>query len=276
MISKKHCDHVCCFGHKKERNFEKLPKQRENEQSSDEKYAKQETRTRRILDAALELVQRWGYRKTTLDDIAKQAGVTKGTIYQHWKTREALFGALLQHEYLSFMLDFRALIANDPHSALLSSLLKHLVSLTARHPLFKAILQGDTETLGDLGDLLRSNTGQQLIPMRLETSRVYLEQLRAKGLLRTNVSIDTQMKMLTAICMGFFLSDRMMPPDRRFSLDEMRDSLAETVQRTFEPDELPSQDVVEEASQAFLRLFDQFLDLLQQRHQTMDDDKDAE
>ena len=109
------------------------------------------------------------------------------------------------------MLDFRALIANDPHSALLSSLLKHLVSLTARHPLFKAILQGDTETLGDLGDLLRSNTGQQLIPMRLETSRVYLEQLRAKGLLRTNVSIDTQMKMLTAICMGFFLSDRMMP-----------------------------------------------------------------
>ena len=85
----------------KKRNFEKLPKQRENEQSSDEKYAKQETRTRRILDAALELVQRWGYRKTTLDDIAKQAGVTKGTIYQHWKTREALFGALLQHEYLS-------------------------------------------------------------------------------------------------------------------------------------------------------------------------------
>ncbi len=243
-----------------------MPKQGDKELFPDKRHVKQETRTDRILDAALELVQRWGYRKTTLDDIAKQAGVTKGTLYQYWKTREALFEALLQREYLSFMLDFRERIANDPHSALLSSLIRHLVFLMATHPLLKAILQGDTEMLGDLGDLIRSKTGQQLIPARLTASQVYLEQLRAKGLLRTNVSIDTQMKMMTAVCMGFFLTDRVMPPDRRFSLDEMAEGLGETIQRTFEPEDSPSPDVVEEATQTFLRLFDQFLDALQQHH----------
>lgn len=253
-----------------------MPKQGDKEAVPDERHGKQEARTNRILDAALELVQRWGYRKTTLEDIAKQAGVTKGTLYQHWKTREALFEALLQREYLSFMVDFRERIANDPRSALLSSLIKHLVFLMDTHPLLKAILQGDTDILGDLGDLIRSTTGQQLIPARLQASQVYLEHLREKGLLRTNVSIDTQMKRMTAICMGFFLTDRMMPPDRRFSLDEMAEGLGETIQLAFEPEEPPSPEVVEEATQAFLRLFDQFLGALQQRHQAMDDERSAE
>ena len=57
--------------------------------------SKREERADRILDAAANLILRWGYKKTTIDDIAKQAGVAKGTIYLHWKTREDLFVALL-------------------------------------------------------------------------------------------------------------------------------------------------------------------------------------
>ncbi len=34
-------------------------------------------RAQRILDAVEELTLRWGYSKTTIDDIAKQAGVAK-------------------------------------------------------------------------------------------------------------------------------------------------------------------------------------------------------
>lgn len=239
-----------------------MPKQGDKEPLPDERHGKQEARTNRILDATLELVLRWGYRKTRLDDIAKQAGVTKGTLYQHWKTRESLFEALLQREYLSFMLDLREQIANDPRSAFLSSLIKHLVVLMDAHPLLKAILQGDTDILGDLGELIRSTTGQQLIPARLQASQVYLEHLREKGLLRTHVSIDTQMKRMTAICMGFFLTDRIMPPDRRFSLEERAEGLAETIQIVFEPEDPPSPEVIEEETQAFLQLFDQFLGAL--------------
>ena len=88
--------------------------------------------------------------------------------------------------------------------------------------------------------------------------------------------IDTQMKRMTAICLGFFLTDRMMSPDRGFSLEEMAEGLGETIQLAFEPEEPPSPEVIEEATQAFLRLFDQFLGVLQERHQAMDDEVDAE
>ncbi len=60
-----------------------------------EDRSRRQERADRILDAAAELILRWGYRKTTIDDIAKQAGVAKGTIYLHWKTREDLFMALI-------------------------------------------------------------------------------------------------------------------------------------------------------------------------------------
>src|SRR5258706_11513929 len=47
-----------------------------------------------ILAAALELFGRYGYRRTSIDDIARQAGVAKGTVYLHVETKEALFRTL--------------------------------------------------------------------------------------------------------------------------------------------------------------------------------------
>ncbi|WP_163569887.1 helix-turn-helix domain-containing protein [Fodinicola feengrottensis] len=56
-------------------------------------------RAERVLDAAAELIVRWGYDKTTIEDIARaRRGRAKGTIYLHWKTREDLFIALLRRE----------------------------------------------------------------------------------------------------------------------------------------------------------------------------------
>jgi AcrR family transcriptional regulator len=41
-----------------------------------------------ILDAGDALFQRYGYQKTTVDDIAREARVGKGTIYLHFKSKE--------------------------------------------------------------------------------------------------------------------------------------------------------------------------------------------
>ena len=72
--------------------------QRIEEQEASRELSKREEREQRILDAAGELIQKWGYHKTTIDDIAKLARVAKGTIYLHWKTREELFLALIYRE----------------------------------------------------------------------------------------------------------------------------------------------------------------------------------
>ncbi|HEX5414643.1 MAG TPA: helix-turn-helix domain-containing protein, partial [Chloroflexota bacterium] len=75
---------------------------------------RQRERARRILDAAAELILRWGYDKTTIDDIARQAGVAKGTIYLHWKTREDLFAALVRREKLDMGEEVKRRVAQDP------------------------------------------------------------------------------------------------------------------------------------------------------------------
>jgi AcrR family transcriptional regulator len=41
-----------------------------------------------ILDAADHLLARYGYRKMTVDDIAQEAGIGKGTIYLHFASKE--------------------------------------------------------------------------------------------------------------------------------------------------------------------------------------------
>ncbi len=43
-----------------------------------------------VLDAADELLGRYGYRRMTMDDVAKSAGIGKGTIYLHFRSKEEL------------------------------------------------------------------------------------------------------------------------------------------------------------------------------------------
>jgi AcrR family transcriptional regulator len=51
-----------------------------------------------ILEAARGLYQRYGYRKTTMDDIAKAAGITKPTIYSYFKGKKDILAALVEWE----------------------------------------------------------------------------------------------------------------------------------------------------------------------------------
>src|SRR2546429_10012779 len=54
---------------------------------------KQQTRTR-LLDAAAKVFAAKGYFGAAVDDIAEAAGLTKGAVYAHFRTKEALYLAL--------------------------------------------------------------------------------------------------------------------------------------------------------------------------------------
>lgn len=49
-----------------------------------------------ILSAALTLFGHYGYRRTSIDDIAQEAGIAKGTVYLYFKSKEEIFRALSQ------------------------------------------------------------------------------------------------------------------------------------------------------------------------------------
>jgi AcrR family transcriptional regulator len=54
----------------------------------------QERRRREFLRAALKCLARRGYHETTVDDIVEEASLSKGALYQYFRTKEDLFLAL--------------------------------------------------------------------------------------------------------------------------------------------------------------------------------------
>jgi AcrR family transcriptional regulator len=52
-------------------------------------------RRQQLLAVACDLFARTGYHETSMDDIAEAAGVTKPVLYQHFPSKRALYGELL-------------------------------------------------------------------------------------------------------------------------------------------------------------------------------------
>ena len=56
-----------------------------------------------ILNAARELFFRFGFTKTSMDDIAAQCGLAKPSLYYYYKNKEAIFDAIVVGEAEQFM-----------------------------------------------------------------------------------------------------------------------------------------------------------------------------
>src|SRR5207253_2417552 len=82
-------------------------------------------REERILDAAAALLVRWGYRKTTIDDVAREAGVGKGTIYLHWKDKNKLFSAAIWRASRQASEEMMRRVAADPEGGLFHRVWTH-------------------------------------------------------------------------------------------------------------------------------------------------------
>ncbi len=210
-------------------------------------------RAHRILDAASSLILRWGYNKTTIDDVARQAGVAKGTIYLHWNTREELFTALIHRERLAMSADLRARIAADPAGGTLHGLLKHSALALMQRPLLKALLLGDPTIVGKLAGGEHSSAA---FAERMAGFAVYLALLRERGLLRTDLSPEQQLLVFSAIFAGFFLATPLLPPELRRPDDEVADLMALAARRALEPEREFTADELRELQESFLGYID--------------------
>jgi len=59
-------------------------------------YSKSAVSSQQIIDAAIRVLARQGYARTSLLEIAKEAGMSKGALHYHYPTKEALIHAVLE------------------------------------------------------------------------------------------------------------------------------------------------------------------------------------
>ena len=81
-----------------------------------------------ILDAAFEEFIKHGYAATRLEDVAERAGVTKGTIYFYFDTKERVFEEMIRHMSRPMFSELNEFIATltGPFHARLRSLIGFL------------------------------------------------------------------------------------------------------------------------------------------------------
>jgi len=79
---------------------------------------RKEARPQELLAAAIELFVERGFATTRLEDVARRAGVSKGTLYLYYANKEDLFKAVVRQTILPMIDDAEASVAEfDGHSA---------------------------------------------------------------------------------------------------------------------------------------------------------------
>ena len=73
-----------------------------------------------LAESAFEMVSRHGIQSVNLDMIAEHAGVTKGSLYWHYKSKQELLEAASQHYYRTWQQRIHAIVAESvgPHERL--------------------------------------------------------------------------------------------------------------------------------------------------------------
>jgi AcrR family transcriptional regulator len=205
-------------------------------------------RAERILDVTAGLLLRHGYKRVTIDDVATGAGIGKGTIYLHWKTREALFWAVLQRDAARLLEQILDQLAEDPGLALPSRLMRAIFVEVARRPLVRALLLSDAEVLGALA----TDTAVAAAQRELGGNQNYLELLRQQHLLRPDLTVAAAGVILGGVMRGFFADQ---DADVAVPLTEQADLLADVLHRSLEIEGEPPPDAVAALARRVSELF---------------------
>jgi AcrR family transcriptional regulator len=87
---------------------------------------RKDARPAELAAAALELFIERGFSATRLDDVAKRAGVSKGTLYLYFDSKEALFKTVIQEGIVSRIAEYEVFMREYQGSS--SDLLRDLVN----------------------------------------------------------------------------------------------------------------------------------------------------
>jgi AcrR family transcriptional regulator len=215
-----------------------------------------QARAERILDATAGLLLRFGYRRITIEDIARRADVGKGTVYLHWKTRDDIFRAVFERE-VGYALDelLRTLRADTggwlPHRVARS----YFLAIMSR-PLLQAVFLADAEVLGTLAgpDDEARDTRHHLL------SRTYFELLSRHGVLRDDLSAEAIAYAFVATLEGFIQAEATTAERPGSGIHDRAALLASTVSGAFETERTlapaTEQAVATQVAELFARLSD--------------------
>jgi AcrR family transcriptional regulator len=153
-----------------------------------------------LLEAAAKRFSLYGFRRAAVDDIARDAGIAKGSVYLHVQNKEELFRLTLKREHLLMATVARAAIEpdSDPCEAIRALTLRILNWLEER-PLVGRMMVGDPEL--SLGPELARQIGEDCQDEQPFYNLIVelVERGVRQGLFRPDLRIEAAVTMIISI-----------------------------------------------------------------------------
>jgi AcrR family transcriptional regulator len=154
----------------------------------------------RWLDAAESCYTRFGPAKTTVEDVAQAAGVSRATLYRHFKSRDDLLMAVIVREAgrLAAEAEIELQRFDDIGSSIVEGMLLCLREIP-RRPLLAMLFA--PEEVGAASRLVL--TSEQLLAIGSDFLRPMFALAGERGLLREGVQIELLIEWVLRILMSY-------------------------------------------------------------------------
>lgn len=163
-------------------------------------------RREQLLEAAAQLFVQHGVRKTSVADVTRAAGVSKGSFYLEFSSKDALFDEVVRHEFSAYLADAAARVAQDPAGGRLSRIYHHSVHALLHRAFLRSLY---TDTSGALTGLLHGRGPGHYRP-RVLLGAEFIEQMQAAGLIRADRRPAAISHTLSTLMVGPLLSEPLL------------------------------------------------------------------
>lgn len=205
-----------------------------------------EERQQQILDAAATVIIRHGYDKTTMKDIAQEAGASRRTIYLHFKGKDELFEALLFREYMRYSQTWLEYLEADPRGGTLGGCYRALFHAVNSHPLIAALMRQDRLVIGNY--LRKRDNLFAQMESGVNTPE-FFQALQAAGVVRRDIDAAVISHIIEMLSYGQLTIGDFKPLSQFPEYDEVMEALADIIDRALLPEDGGNSD----AGKALLR-----------------------
>ena len=181
------------------------------------------------LDAARDCILDVGWRRTTLTEVAKRAGVSRMTIYRAWPDMGSLLGDLMTREWVGIAAATRVAAADTTTPAGIAAAALSTVRALRDNELFVRIVELDPDLM--LPALLSRRGRSQEALIEILASEI--ESGQAAGTIRDGDAV-LMARSLTLAGHGFVFSAMTMT-DGTISLADLDAEYARLITRSLEP-----------------------------------------
>jgi AcrR family transcriptional regulator len=154
-----------------------------------------------ILDAAERLILSQGYHGTSMRQIANEAGIAVGGIYNHFTGKEAIFAALLErHQPYSDIVNGLADLSGENVSELVEDAARMVIDELMEDPVFIRLAFIDLQEFE--GDTLFRFATQMIQGML-----TFVDRLVASGWVRQDIPLPVLVRSFAGLITFFVLSE---------------------------------------------------------------------